>query len=127
DITAHRQRTTSGYVDGWRVQIQATDRSGWLGNLDWYSGELPEESMQDRAVRIRNQAASAGIRQFYFEDGFKSGIVGPLDVTDQTVLDTVNDMYASFADQWTYNPDRNVLIRIASGSNFAAFYLVLAI
>lgn len=123
DVHASRQRTDVGTIDGWLVTIQCTDRSGFLGQIDWYSGELPTETMQQRAVRIRNQGASVGIRQVYFEDRFKDGAVNPVKVTDKTVLDTVNELYRSFADQWTYEQHRNTIIRIPSGSNWGGMFL----
>jgi hypothetical protein len=127
DVQASQQLTDSGMTDGWMVQIQATDRSGFLGQENWGAQVLPEQSMQERAVRIRNQAAPTGIRQFYFEDNFKSGIVGAMDVTDKTVLDMVTGMYTSFADQWTYIPARNVVNRIPGGSNFQPYTLLLGV
>ena len=127
DVQASQQLTDSGMTDGWMVQIQATDRSGFLGQENWGAQVLPEQSMQERAVRIRNQAAPTGIRQFYFEDHFKSGIVGAMDVTDKTVLDMVTGMYTSFADQWTYIPARNVVNRIPGGSNFQPYTLLLGV
>lgn len=127
DVTASRQRTRAGMTDGWLVQIQATARPGFLGNVGWYAGELPAETMQARAVRINNQAAPIGIRQMYFEDRFRNGMVRATEVTDKSVLDTLNDMYKSFADQWTYNPHRNVVIRIPTGSNWGAYALRLGV
>lgn len=127
DVVAESRRTPRGMTPGWRVQIQASDRAGFIGQESWGPQTLPEESMQSRAVRIRNQAASTGIRQFYFEDRFRAGIVQPRDVTDETVLDTMAGMYQSFADQWCYNPARNTINRIPGGSNWAPYYLRLGV
>lgn len=129
DVSRWRHRTTSGPVNGWRVQVQAVDRAGWLGNVSWDAGDAPEETMQLRAVRIRDRAnlGGAGIRQFYFEERFKDGPVRPVTVTDKTVLDMTNEMYSTFADQWSYNPHRNTINRIVSGSNFGAYALKLAV
>ncbi|AVJ48763.1 minor tail protein [Gordonia phage SallySpecial] len=123
DVKATRQRTDIGVLDGWTVRIQCTDRSGFLGQVDWYAGQLPAETMQQRAVRIRNQGAGVGIRQVYFEDRFRTGTVRAVEVTDKSVLDTVNELYRSFADQWTYQQHRNVIIRIPSQTNWMPFGL----
>ncbi|MGS7761428.1 hypothetical protein ACVMLG_22105, partial [Escherichia coli] len=129
DVSRWRHNTTDGPVNGYRVQVQAVDRSGWLGNISFDAGDAPEETMQLRAVRIRNQATAggAGIREFYFEDRFKDGQTRPVTVTDKTVLEMTNEMYQSFADQWTYNPHRNVITRIVSGSLFGAYSLTLGV
>lgn len=127
DVKASRQRTPVGMVDGWMVRIQAADRTAFLGNVPWNPMELPEEQMIQRAVRIRNQAAGVGIRQFYFEDHFKTGQVKPLDVKGKTVLDTVNGMYSSFADQYYYEPNRNVVNRIPTGGAYAYVYMMMGV
>lgn len=123
DVTESTQMTKNGPTKGWLVQVQASDRTGFLGQVNWYSGELPEERMDQRAVRIRNQAAAVGIRQMYFEDRFRAGAVKPVKVTDKTVLDTLNDMYKSFADQYYYEPNRNVVNRIPTGSQWGNYTL----
>lgn len=123
DVERQAMRTKRGMTDGWLVQIQASDRSAFVGQENWGAQTLPRETMQSRAVRIRNQAGPTGIREFYFEDRFKDGYVNPLDVTDRSVMDTANGMYQSFADQWTYQQHRNVVIRIPGGSNWGAYYL----
>lgn len=108
---------------GWLVTVQACDRSGVIGQENWGSGILPEQNAQSRAVEIRNRASPAGVRQVYFEARFVSGLVRAIDVTDTSVLDTLNQFYRCFGDQWTYNPQRNVIIRIPGGSNFSAYSL----
>lgn len=124
DVQAETRRTTLGLTPGWLVQIQCSDSTAFIGQEEWNSGTLPRETMQQRAVRIKNmQLYSAGCREIYFEDRFKDGYVNPLDVTGQSVIDTMAAMYASFADQWTFNPDRNVVIRIPGGANFSTFAL----
>lgn len=123
DVTASTQKTAAGPTAGWWVQVQASDRTGFLGQVNWYSGELPEERMDQRAVRIRNQAGPVGIRQMYFEERYRAGKVKPVDVTDKTTLDTLNDMYKSFADQYYYEPHRNVVNRIPTGSTWAPYAL----
>lgn len=123
DVKASRQRTPAGMTDGWLVSVQASDRSGFLGQIRFPNTTLIYESMQNRAVYIRGRAAPAGIREFYFEDRYRTGEVKQVDPTDMTVLDAMKALYTSFADQWTYNPHRNVVIRIPSGSTFAAYSL----
>lgn len=125
DVTSSPQLTAAGKTPGWLVQVQASDRTGFLGQVNWYSGELPEERMDQRAVRIRNQAGPVGIRQMYFEERFRAGHVKPVDVTDKTTLDTLNEMYKSFADQYYYEPNRNVVNRIPTGSTWAPYALRL--
>lgn len=123
DATPERRRTRKGITDGWRIRVQASDRSGFIGQDVWGPGTLPEETMINRAVRIRNRAVTTGIREVYFEARFQSGQVKPLDVGMQTVAETMNGMYQSFADQWTYIPSRNVVNRIPGGSNWAPYSL----
>lgn len=125
DIVQSTQKTAAGPTAGWLVTVQASDRTGFLGQVNWYSGELPEERMDQRAVRIRNQGAGVGIRQMYFEERFRAGQVKPVQVTDKTVLDTLNEMYKSFADQYYYEPHRNVVNRIPAGSRWGAYALRL--
>lgn len=127
DVVAAARRTAAGITDGWLVQIQAGDRSAFLGQVNWYAGQLPAESMQNRAVRLRNQGAPVGIRQYYFEDQYKDGPAKAVDVKDKSVLDTVNELYKSFADQWTYNPQRNTINRIPTGSTWGAYYLTFGV
>lgn len=123
DAQPDRRRTINGMTDGWLMQIQAADRAASVGQIGWTPGVLPEETMQARAVRLRNWAVTTGIREFYFEARFASGTVKPLDVTDSTVGETMTAMYSSFADQWTYIPSRNVINRIPGGSNWADYSL----
>lgn len=127
DVVAARRRTAAGMTEGWLVQVQAGDRTAFLGQINWYSGTLPEETMNDRAVRLRNQGAPAGIRQFYFEDRFRQGGVKAVDVSSKSVLDTVNEMYKSFADQWYYEPNRNVINRIPTGSMWGNYDLGMGV
>ena len=127
DVQAESRRTTRGITPGWRVQVQASDRAGFIGQESWGQQVLPVETMQQRAVRIRNQAASTGIRQFYFEDGYKAGNVKSIDVSDEAVIDTMTAMYRSFADAWCYNPARNTVNRIPGGSNWADYFLRLGV
>lgn len=127
DVRAARRRTAAGMTDGFLVQVQAGDRSAFLGQINWYAGVLPQENMQERAVRLRNQAAPVGIRQFYFEDRFKTGQVKAVDVKSKSVLDTLNELYKSFADQWAYNPNRNVINRIPTGSQWGTYSLTFGV
>lgn len=123
DCQPDRRRTTRGMTDGWLIQIQASDRAASIGQIVWGNGVLPEQTMQARAVTIRNFALSTGIRELYFEARFKDGIVKQIDPGDQTVGETMNAMYQSFADQWTYIPSRNVVNRIPGGSQWANYSL----
>lgn len=125
DVVAARRRTAAGMTDGFLVQVQAGDRSAFLGQINWYAGQLPEESMNDRAVRLRNQGAPVGIRQYYFEDRYRQGPVKAVDVKNKSVLDTLNELYKSFADQWYYEPNRNVINRIPTGSQWGPYDLKL--
>lgn len=122
-VPATRPTLGNDRTPGWLVTVQAVDRSGVIGQENWGSGILPEQNAQSRAVEIRNRASPAGVRQVYFESRFVTGIVRAIDVTDVSVIDTLNEFYKCFGDQWTYNPQRNVIIRIPGGSNFAAYSL----
>lgn len=124
DIEMSVQRTAAGKTMGWLVTIQAADRSAFLGNINWAAGiVLPEESMQNRAVKIRNQAAPLGIREMYFEARFAASTVKAIDPKDKTARDMVDEMYRSFADQWCYNPSRNTINRIPTGSTWGYYDL----
>lgn len=126
DVKMSIQRTAAGKTMGWLVTIQAADRSGFLGNINWAAGvTLPEESMQNRAVKIRNQAAPLGIREFYFESRFANGTVKLVDPKDKTARDMTDEMYKSFADQWCYNPSRNTINRIPTGSTWGNYDLTM--
>lgn len=127
DVVAERIRTPCGLTDGYIVKIQASDRAGFLGNVEWFSGELPQETMLDRAIRVRNQSGPIGIRQLYFESRYVAGLVSSADVSSKTALDTANDIYESFAQSWTYNPDRNVITRIPAGAVFSKHHLYLGV
>lgn len=124
DVKWSVQRTRAGKTAGWLVTIQAADRSSFLGQINWAAGvTLPEESMQNRAVKLRNQGAPVGIRQMYFESRYASAMVKPVPTEDKSVLDMVNSMYKSFADQWCYNPGRNTINRIPTGSTWGYYDL----
>lgn len=112
EIEADRQRTTAGWRDGWRVAITAADRRVALGNVIVAWDPWGAERMIDRAVRLRNLAASAGIREFYYENRFRESPVSPAEIKDQTANELFGALYESFGQQWTYNPHRNVCIRI---------------
>lgn len=134
DVHEEYRRTKRGMTRGWRVQLQAADRSAFLGNVpwgdnasgpatwDWAAGE----TMVTRAVRIRNQQLSpVGIAQIYFEDGYAPYVTRAISVKDKTVLDSVNELYNSCGQQYSYNPNSNVLKRIPAGSNLASFSLTM--
>lgn len=126
DVTQSVQNTTAGPTMGWLVRIQASDRAGFLGQINWgNSPALPEERMDQRAEKIKNQAASLGIRQMYFEPRFRAGTVKSVEVKDKSVLDMMNELYESFADQWCYNPARNTVNRIPTGSTWQPYALKL--
>ena len=127
DVVWSVQRTAAGKTAGWMVTIQAADRSATLGQLNWAAGNvLPEETMQNRAVKIRNQGAPAGIREMYFESRFAPANCKAVPTQDKSVLDMVNAMYTSFADQWCYNPGRNTINRIPTGSVWGNYDLKIA-
>ena len=113
-VEAERRRllTTAGYRSGWVVTVTAGDRTSVLGNVPFTLENWPGERMIDRAIRLRDRAAGVGIRQFYFDADHVNGTVAPLEVRDKTGLDVAHDLYASFGHQWTYHPNRNVVIRI---------------
>lgn len=104
--------TTSGRRPGWIVTVTAGDRSSSLGNVPFTWQDWPSERMIDRAIRLRDQAAGTGIRQIYFDASHINGTVKAVEVRDKTGLDIAHDLYASFGHQWTYHPNRNVVIRI---------------
>lgn len=113
-VEAERRRveTTAGSRVGWLVTVVAGDRTSSLGNIPFTFENWTAERMIDRAIRLRNRAAGVGIRQFYFDADHVNGTVGPLEVRDWTGLDVAQNLYASFGHQWTYHPNRNVVIRI---------------
>lgn len=111
-MTEHRARTTRGTITGHLVEITAGDRTSMLGNVMFSWEDWPAERMIDRAIRIRDRSAGVGIRQFYYESTFKDSAVSPIEVRDDTSITLLRDMYQSFAHQWSYNQNRNVVIRI---------------
>lgn len=111
-VTEHRARTTRGEVSGHLVEITAGDRTSMLGNVLFTWEDWPAERMIDRAVRLRDRAAGIGIRQFYYEAAYKESAVRPIELRDETALTITRDLYQSFAHQWTYSQNRNVVIRI---------------
>lgn len=111
-VTEHRARTTTGTVDGHLVEITAADRTSMLGNIMFSHEDWGAERMIDRAVRIRNRAAGVGIREFYYDAAYKEAAVTPTEVRDETALSLLQELYKSFGHQWTYSPNRNVVIRI---------------
>lgn len=124
DVVWSEQRTVAGRTAGWMVTIQAADRSATLGQATFAAGYvLPEETMQNRAVKIRNQGAPAGIREMYFESRYAGANCKAVATEDKSVLDMVNGMYTSFADQWCYNPGRNTINRIPTGSTWGNYDL----
>lgn len=115
DVEASTQLTANGPTAGWLVQIQCAAADAFIGQEEWDSGTLPRETMQQRAVRIKNsQLYTAGCREIYFEAAYAGGYVNPYKATGKSVIDSMKQMYSSFADQWAYNPDRNVVIRIGT-------------
>lgn len=112
DIEADRQLTTDGWRDGWRVAITAADRRVALGNVVVAWAHWGPERMIDRAVRLRDMAAPSGIREFYYENRFREAPVSPEEIEDQTTNELFGALYESFGQQFTYNPHRNVCIRI---------------
>lgn len=124
DVQWSVQKTSAGPTAGWMVEIQAADRSSSLGQINFPGGvTLPEESIQNRAVKLRNYGAAAGIREYYFESRFAPGIVRLINPADKSVMDMTNDLYKSFADQWCYNPSRNTVNRIPTGSTWGNYDL----
>ena len=124
DVYWSVQPTSAGQTAGWMVEIQASDRSASLGQINWAAGvTLPEEKMTARAVKIKNQGAPSGIREMYFEFRFGASSVKAIDPKDKSVLDMTNEMYKSFADQWCYNPARNTINRIPTGSTWGNYDL----
>lgn len=111
-VTEHRALTTKGKITGHLVEITAGDRTSMLGNVMFSWEDWPAERMVDRAIRIRNRLAGIGIREYYYEAPFKDAAVRPIEVRDKTALTMLRDLYQSFAHQWTYSQNRNVVIRI---------------
>lgn len=127
DVKPLTVRTERGPTEGWAVRVQGSDRSAFFGQESGQTMHLNRTTMQERAVDIRIQGSGTLVREIYFEDQYKSGTVKAIDISDKSILDLVNELYASFADQWTYNPHRNVAIRIPSGSTFSPYTLALGI
>ena len=115
-VTATQTRawTTAGWQDGFMVTITCTDRAGALGQIPYFNITLPAQNMVDRFIRLRNDAASLGIREFYFDDERKNAPVREQKYDDSTGLDVLGDMYKSMGDQWAYNPNRNTINRLPS-------------
>lgn len=115
-VTATQTRawTTAGWQDGFLVTITCTDRAGALGQVPYFNITLPAQNMVDRFIRLRNDAAALGIREFYFDDERKNAPVREHKYDDSTGLDVLGDMYKSMGDQWAYNPNRNTINRIPS-------------
>lgn len=120
----HRAWTTEGYRDGWIVTVTAADRTATLSNVSYLWAELFPDTMVNRAIRLRNDAAGSGIRQWYFDAGLAQAPVSYTKLENKTGRDYANEFYTSTGDQYAYNPNRNVVNRIGThyGENF--LYLI---
>lgn len=123
DIEADRQRTQTGWRDGWRVSITAADRRVALANVIVAWEQWGAERMVDRAVHLRDLAAPSGIREFYFPDQYREAPVSPEEIEDQTVNELFDSLYESFGQQYTYNPHRNVCIRIPRHHSYTGLFM----
>ena len=116
DVDAEQDRghTPDGWVDGWRVAVTVADPTAALGNIRIGAEQWPVETMLARAVKIRNRAAPAGIRQFYFDpnSNYPNGTTRAIELKDTDLAAVVRDFYTSFADQYAYHAHRNVVKRI---------------
>lgn len=111
-LVEHRAETTAGPVNGHLVTITAGDRTSLLGNVMLSWEDWPAERMIDRAIRIRDRSAGVGIRQIYYEAAHKDGPVRAIELRDDTAITAMRYLFQSFAHQWTYSQNRNVVIRI---------------
>lgn len=121
----HRAWTTEGYRDGWIVTITAADRTSTLANVAYSFVDLPADTMLNRAIRLRNDAAGSGIRQFYFDATYADAGVAPTRLEDTTARDFAGQFYTSTGDQFAYNPNRNVVNRVPDHASTLAAVLYL--
>ena len=105
-VTEHTTRR------GWILDITATERVTDLGsakvrdNVQYW----PAESAIVRANRIKDEITAAGvdIAAVYFEPDTVSWPMGRTKVQDATILQLLDEFYASFGLSWDYRPDENV-------------------
>lgn len=120
-------RTVRGIEPGWLLRIQASDRTGALAQVDKQGFVKLDagRTMKANADFLNAFASWAGIRETYFEAAYQDGKCKFVDISDKTLFECVTDMYASFAHQFTYNPRRNVVIRIPAAYNHGSYTLQL--
>ena len=120
-------RTERGIEPGWLLRVQASDRTGGLAQVDKQGFRVLNagQTMKWNADFLNAFGSWAGIRETYFEADYQNGKCRKVDMTDKTIYDLITEMYASFAHQFTYNPRRNVVIRIPAGYNYGPYTLQL--
>lgn len=124
DMKRMTVRTVNGLEPGWAIRIQGSDRSATLAQCHTQGHTYIDlATMQLVADRLQAYGSGTGIREIYFESTYRTGAVNRIDTTDSTVYELVTDMYASFAHQFTYNPHRNVVIRIPSAYDHGSYSL----
>lgn len=118
-------RTTRGLENGWIFRIQASDKSGALAQVDKQGFVKLDagRTMKANADFLNAFASWVSIRETYFEAAYQNGKCRFVDMTDKNLYDVIVELYASFSHQFTYNPMRNVLIRIPAAYNHGAFSL----
>lgn len=119
--TRHRAWTTNGWEYGFLVTITCTDRSGAVGQTPYVNITLPAQNMLDRFIRLRNDSAAVGIREYYFDTSYTAAPIKEFKYDDASGLDVFGDMYRSMGDTWAYNPNRNTVNRIPSHGDTSAF------
>ncbi|WP_280383370.1 hypothetical protein [Nocardia wallacei] len=91
----------------WTVTLTAADKTADLGQIVQPPGNWPQENAQQRAVRIRDGSAIAGIGQFYFYPGHTGSLMWEIDVKGRDNLALVKDFYMSMGDTFSYLPKEN--------------------
>lgn len=123
DFKRLRVRTTNGLEDGWAIRIQGSDQVSAVAQCTPPLDLPANQTMIQRADVLASRASGANIREIYFEAAYTAGRVKAVETKGRSLLDLVNDMYASFAHQYAYNPHRNVIIRIPAAYNHGSYSL----
>lgn len=120
-------RTERGLQQGWLFRIQASDKSGALAQADkqGFTKLDAGRTMKANADFLNVFAGWVAIREIYFEAAYSEGRCRFVDMKDKNLYEVITELYNSFSHQFTYNPVRNVIIRIPAAYNHGTYSLKL--
>lgn len=128
DAVRQTMRTDIGLTPGWLFRIQAADRAGGLAQADKQgftkldAGQTMKAAADFLNVFVGN---ATGTRETYFEAAYQNGKIREVAIGDKSLYDVLVELYGSFSHQFTYQPRRNVLIRIPAAYNHGSYSLGL--